>query len=287
MKIKIIYFSQTNNTRQIAKSIADGIVSKGSEVELVNWMKIKDEPIERVIHDCDMLGIGTPVFFYQLPFCISDWLKKFPIVKEKPYFLFATYAVVEGTTFRDADNILRKRGWKLIDYSAFLGFGSYQAYLFWPRLAVQFPDAYEEIKAKQFGAFQVIKYICWINGKRNFLKKPTKAPVFWRKKKMFLFKWFVNKTQPSFVLVSDKCIGCGKCKKNCPDNAITLVDNKPIFHGDCSRCYFCEKSCNQKAIVPDWNSFKKHVINLYKAYPDYLKYSNELQDLYEKHPKHI
>jgi NAD-dependent dihydropyrimidine dehydrogenase PreA subunit/flavodoxin len=287
MRIKIISFSQTKNTHQIAKSIASGIIGKGSEVELVDWMKVKDEPMEQILDNCDLLGIGTPVFFYQLPFCIKDWLNKFPKVSERPYFLFATYAVVEGTVFRDADNILRKKGWQLIDCSSFMGFGSYQAYLSWPRLAVAFPDTNEEMKAKQFGEFQVIKYTCWKSGKRNFLKRPIKAPAFWRRKKMFLPKWLVNKTHPAFVLDPDKCTGCGACKKNCPDNAITMVDNKPIFRGNCSRCYFCEKSCKQKAIVPDWDNFKKYVVNFYKAYPDYLKYSEELQDLYEKHPNHI
>jgi len=287
MKVKIIFFSQTKNTRQIAKSIASGIINKGGEVELLDWMKIKDKPIEQILSNCDMLGIGTPVFFYQLPFCIRDWLKKFPIIKEKPYFLFSTYAVIEGTTFRDADNILRKKGWKILDYSAFLGFGSYQGYLSWARLSVQFPDANEEIKAKQFGEFQVIKYVSWASEKRNFLKRPIKAPIFWREKKYFLSKWIVNKTHPAFVLDSDKCIGCGTCEKNCPDSAITLVDKKPIFMGNCSRCYFCEKNCTQKAIVPDWTNLRKHVVKLYEAYPDYLKYTEELQDLYKKHPNHI
>ncbi len=140
MKVKIIVFSQTGNTRQIALSIANGILNKGADLEVLDWMKIKDEPPENILRGCDLLGIGTPVFFYQLPFCIRDWLMKFPKVNEKPYFLFITYAVVVGTTVRDADNILRKKGWKLIDNSGFLGFGSYQAYLPWPRLSVQFPD---------------------------------------------------------------------------------------------------------------------------------------------------
>jgi ferredoxin/flavodoxin len=287
MRVKIIHFSQTKNTLQIAKSIASGIINKGAEVELLDWMKIKDQPPEQIFNDCDLLGIGTPVFFYQLPFCMRDWLKKFPAVNEKPYFLFVTYAAVVGTIFRSADNVLRKKGWKLIDYSAFLGFGSYQGYLTWPRLSVQFPDAYEDMKAKQFGEFQVIKHACWRNEKRNFLERPPKAPIYWRRKKMILFKWMVNKTQPDFVLDSNKCIGCGTCIKNCPDGAISMVDNRLVFRGNCSRCYFCEKNCKQKAIVPDWNSVKKQLVKLYKAYPDYLKNSEELQKLYIKHPNHI
>ncbi|MBI5641631.1 MAG: 4Fe-4S binding protein [Nitrospirae bacterium] len=286
MKVKIIFFSQTKNTRQIAQAIAEGISNRGAEVDLVDWLAIKDEPPEKILGNCDLLGIGTPVFFYQLPFCIRDWLRKFPSVSERPYFLFATYAVVVGTTFRDTDNMLRKKGWQLLDYAAFLGFGSYQAYLPWPRLSVQFPDAYEETKARQFGEFQVIKHVCFRNGKRNFLARPAKAPLSWRRKKMFLPKWMVNRIHPAFVLDTDKCIGCGTCAQCCPDSAITMVDNRPVFSGNCSRCYLCEKNCSQNAIMPDWNSFRKYVVRLYEEYPDYLKYSEELRDLYTKHPNH-
>lgn len=286
MKTKIIYFSQTKNTKEIAESIADGMRIKQCEVDLIDWMRIKDIPVNELLEDCDLIGIGVPVFFYQLPFNIRDWLRKFP-KENKYYFFFVSYAVVEGTALRDASNILRRKGWKLLDYEKFLGFGSYQAYLSWPRLAVQYPDKYEKMKASQFGELQVIKYVSVINGKDNFLSRPPKAPIFWRKKKWFLNKWVVNKTHPDFNLDASACTGCGKCAKNCPDNAIRMVDKKPVFDNSCSRCYFCEKGCPDNAIRPDWKSFEKHVKKLYEAYPDYLKNNDELKKLCEKHPNHI
>jgi len=35
----------------------------------------------------------------------------------------------------------------------------------------------------------------------------------------------------------EKCIGCGKCSENCPENAIQIVDKKAKF--DYSKCIGC------------------------------------------------
>lgn len=45
-------------------------------------------------------------------------------------------------------------------------------------------------------------------------------------------------------LEEDKCIGCGLCEKVCPNQAITMVDDKPVF--DRSKCILegnCISSC--------------------------------------------
>ncbi|MBQ9734821.1 MAG: 4Fe-4S binding protein, partial [Clostridia bacterium] len=45
------------------------------------------------------------------------------------------------------------------------------------------------------------------------------------------------------------CIGCGLCAKNCPENAITMVDNLPVIDYDkCSGCKTCVAKCPRKCI---------------------------------------
>ncbi|MFH2138349.1 MAG: EFR1 family ferrodoxin [Candidatus Omnitrophota bacterium] len=287
MRVNLIYFSQTKNTYQIAKAIAKGIENKGGKVILYNWLELRGQSPDRFIQECDLFGIGMPVFFYQAPWFIQEWLKSSSKFTEKPYFLFMSYAVIIGNAFRDVDNILRKKGLSLIGHEAFLGFGSYQAYLELPRLAIQYPDVYEDMKAKQFGERQIVNYVCWKNNRRNFLTRPQKASFFWRKKSFFLTKKIMNFISPQFKVNKDKCNGCGACAKNCPDEAIELKNGTPVFNGNCSRCYFCEKNCPQKAIINDWGDFRKKAIRYYNAYPDNLKAWKELDGLNTKHPKHI
>jgi formate hydrogenlyase subunit 6/NADH:ubiquinone oxidoreductase subunit I len=53
----------------------------------------------------------------------------------------------------------------------------------------------------------------------------------------------------------EKCISCGLCSKDCPANAIEMIDvegkKRPLFHLDrCVFCYQCADTCPKKAIQP-------------------------------------
>ncbi|MBQ7822512.1 MAG: DUF362 domain-containing protein [Clostridia bacterium] len=49
-------------------------------------------------------------------------------------------------------------------------------------------------------------------------------------------------------VIGDKCIGCGECVRSCPQNTITLVENKrgkvaSIELDNCIRCFCCQELC--------------------------------------------
>ena len=48
--------------------------------------------------------------------------------------------------------------------------------------------------------------------------------------------------------VTDACIGCGLCEKNCPTGNIKLADKKPTWNGDCTVCLSCINRCPKAAI---------------------------------------
>jgi len=48
--------------------------------------------------------------------------------------------------------------------------------------------------------------------------------------------------------VSDSCIGCGICAKNCPLRNITIENDRPKWNGHCTNCMSCYHRCPKNAI---------------------------------------
>lgn len=52
-----------------------------------------------------------------------------------------------------------------------------------------------------------------------------------------------------------KCIGCSKCSKSCPTNAISMVEKKAVINHDiCYGCGECPTVCPTRAITIQWES---------------------------------
>ncbi|WP_341533992.1 4Fe-4S binding protein [Sporosalibacterium faouarense] len=51
-------------------------------------------------------------------------------------------------------------------------------------------------------------------------------------------------------MISDKCIGCTICAKNCPTNAIEgeLKQAHEVIEEKCIGCGVCEKKCPKDAV---------------------------------------
>ncbi len=61
-------------------------------------------------------------------------------------------------------------------------------------------------------------------------------------------KSFISSIKPH--ILADQCIGCMKCMRSCPVEAITAVDEKPsIDYQKCISCYCCHEMCDDHAIA--------------------------------------
>jgi len=92
--------------------------------------------------------------------------------------------------------------------------------------------------------------------------------------------------KPPFVY--EKCIGCGKCRDHCPENAIEIVDKKAKFdYSKCIGCGECVTVCPTGAIKTSWGSSSEileekmveYAYGVKKFFEDRISFFNFVMDV--------
>jgi ferredoxin/flavodoxin len=266
-KCLMFYFSKGGTTEKVAKSIADGLTSVECKVDLCN---IKDSELPS-IKEYDLLGIGTPVYYYRPTFNILDSLKSLPDLDRMAYFTFILY----GTYRFDTDVIINKilsskNAYQVGCYHCygedyFLGYLK-RGFLFSPN----HPTATELEEAQVFGR-GVMK-----NFKDNLPVKPDnkqKLKLINRIQRFSVNQWLSkNILSKSLKVNRNKCNSCGICIEECPTENISMdKDEYPTWGSNCILCIYCGFKCPEEAITTsiDWKLFKPFLdYNVRKALRD-------------------
>ncbi|MBL7085013.1 MAG: NAD(P)H-dependent oxidoreductase [Candidatus Omnitrophica bacterium] len=70
MKILVIYYSQTGNTKKMAKEVADGVKAEGVDLELKDVQEVK----ARELLKADGIIIGSPTYYGSMAYQIKQLL---------------------------------------------------------------------------------------------------------------------------------------------------------------------------------------------------------------------
>lgn len=66
----------------------------------------------------------------------------------------------------------------------------------------------------------------------------------------FLAGWVRERLRPRPVFLHVSCTGCEACYRNCPPQAIQMVNQRPeVDLSKCIRCFCCQELCPQKDVV--------------------------------------
>ncbi len=268
MDVLIICFSQTGNTETIANKIRKGILDGGNNCT-VNFMK---NASGNDIHHYDLVGIGTPTFFYREPLNVNTFIKNMDKGEGKHCFVFCTHGSIMGNTFYYMQNELKKKGYIVIG-----AFDSYadSSLQFYPKVmhTAQHPDEIELNEAEKFG-----KDICDIsvsiqNGESGLIPDfELIENTWWAEASKMLTPENLQQVFPRFTINPDKCTRCLVCQDNCPVDAIDMeVEPPEIQKEGCIFCLFCEKMCCEGAIEADWTLAKKMTRDNLSKYVSVLK----------------
>ncbi len=250
-KLIVFYFSGTGNAKKAAEWIVKSAVEKGFQTELINIDHYKIDE-KSLFNEQTLIGFCSPTHGFNLPPIMLQFIFQFPKSKGANVFLLNTRA-----------------GMKL--YKLFLpGLSG---------IAQYFPALMLRLKGYRIVGMQPMDLPSnWISIHPG-LKQKVVDSIFFRCKKIALrfadkilsgkkvytafwslpFDLAIAPISLGYYLIgrfaiaktfvaNQNCNQCGLCVKNCPVNAIKMIDNRPFWTFDCESCMHCMNHCPKRSI---------------------------------------
>lgn len=256
MKVLVIYFSQTGNTETIARAIDRGIRGAGHVCELCRIKKVRPDKLV----EYDLIGLGSPTFFYREPINVRDFLQGLPDPGARHWFLFCSHGSIIGNTFPNLAASLGKKGATVVGTFDCYGSSSLQFYP-QPMHTDGHPDPIALEQAEAFGTSICQRSERVGRGEKGLV--PVLEPVtdtWWAKQAPGLTPELLRAVSPPLRLDADQCSGCMVCQDECPTDAIDIEADPPQIQKEgCIYCWYCEKVCPTGAIKADWTEFARNV----------------------------
>ena len=247
MQVKFITFSQTGNTRKVAKAMADALRGLGHEVHSVSFKKVGRDDFRGV----DLVGLGAPCFESQAPTPMRQFLASLPSLVHTRAFVFATSGGAPGRVLQDLALPLKKKGARVL--GGFLCRGT--CYHPVPCLEGRFPDrpnAGDLEKARRFA-----RSVATLAAAGEMTSLPDENRVdllrpgwgLYDLAGMVLKDPLVRFLMP--VPDARRCDRCEWCVHECPTGSIRLKPT-PRIGKACIRCYRCLTGCPQRVLAVNW-----------------------------------
>lgn len=248
--INLVYFSPTNNTKKIVRSIANGTgINSINEIDLTHLSKKSIEQIE--IKD-QLTIIGAPVYRGRISEDAAERLKN---LKAKNS-LAIVIAVYGNRGYDDAlielKDIVQKVGFEILSAAAFVGEHSFSGKN--KEIAHGRPDKDDINFAIDFG--------------KQSYKKLMSSNDFTENKNLNIpgnFPYKINDKMPALapVTIEENCTKCGKCVEVCPVDAVKLNYKIVTDNSICILCGACIKNCKNNAREFNDPALKKMIGNLF------------------------
>ncbi len=259
----VLWYSQTGYTQRIGKFLVKifegfGLNATGSEIR---------EFDKGLINQYDLIALGSPVFYYDTPDYVKNWIQTLPDLKGTPVASYATFGGPEGNQHNAACSILEglveKQGVP-VGIHTFMNMSSFP--LSWSKNKMNSKtwmnrhlpdqDTYKKVCAYAGHLLDQVKMGTPAQFSKKFTLREVAtnlAPIWWT-------KILVN----NHTIDEAKCIGCGTCIDKCPVDAIDLTHFK-VDTDSCVFCCGCINNCPAGAVHMEYGGEK--VI----GYHDFMK----------------
>jgi flavodoxin/ferredoxin len=267
MKSIVIYYSQTGNTKVIAEAIYQGMKQIDKDSHIAPLKDVND----RELLGYDLIGIGSPVFGFQEPPVVADFINSWPSLKGKCGFSFCTHGTLAGAYIARTVAALRKKGLTVAGWNDWYG-SAFIPTIPKPYFTDGHPDAIDLQDAKDFGQEMVERsrkiaagekrLIPQLPGKEQYDKRygaPSESELQDPTKDSEMSQADRAQLKPRLNTTRCKYPKCTICMNNCPTHSINLSGSPQINYQTCGPCALmhCEQLCPTGAIEIDWSIVDK------------------------------
>ena len=234
----ILYFSATGNTRFVAQRLAELLGDEA--LDLLDRIRRGDHSEFRSDRP---FVICSPVYVCEPPRFLLDFLRQTPLAGHRSaYFVFTSggYAGISGAL---AGSIVRRKGLRNMGC----------AELRMPRNYIA-NDTYPELSRAE-----IERRIADTSVRLPGLAAAIRRGERLKSRHVWLFEhlvtlpfnpvWCRLKQPTAPFATTDACVGCGRCARLCPLNAIQISNGRPDWiPGSCAHCMSCIQNCPTGAI---------------------------------------
>ncbi|NLH47200.1 MAG: 4Fe-4S binding protein [Myxococcales bacterium] len=261
-KALVTWYSQTGHTRRIGRLIGKVLEKEGLQVTALPLAEVDTTALPGY----DLLVLGTPVYYFDVPVNVAAWLRRLPALTGIPAASFVTFGGEGSNPHNTAVRLLRllaDRGAVPVGLSIYANMSTYAPT--WSMGSAARTLAYRDLPdEKTFERARAEARAIADRVRRGQAIRPDKefnAGEIWR---------LLDSQDWTRMLISghrineQKCIRCGTCVRTCPAGAIRL-DPARIDHRACLACFGCVNNCPADAQemrflrypVQGFESFKK------------------------------
>ena len=230
----ILYFTGTGNSKYAAE-----LLSAGTGDELVSLNDVLKHGTEPKFRSEKPFVIVCPIYAWRLPRTIEDLLRRAEFSGSRDIYFVVTMGAQSGNCNKYCEKLVKQKG---MNFKGFSGVAMPSNYL-----VAAMPDE-AEARAMLTAAKPAAETLARQIAAGETIQKTDKTPAaaFLSGPVNAMFNRFA--VGSGKYVVSNSCVGCGKCAEFCPTNNIVMKDKKPSFGKDCISCFGCINRCPQDAI---------------------------------------
>lgn len=240
MKICLIFFSATNNTRTISLEIKKELerIQNHTNVNLTDITPFSNREKTLNLDKYEKFIFGFPVYGWNIPKVIRQWLKTIDGNGRECAMFFTYGGINPGVVHFETTKLLSEQNFKVIASAEFVASHSYN--LGGWKVLENRPDK-EDFRTASIFTQKLLK---------RFQKKKSKQISFNSHKYSDKILKRIENNPKRFVnppKIVNKCSFCSLCEEICPTNAIDIkkgfVDEKK-----CIRCLSCVLNCPEDVL---------------------------------------